>query len=423
MTPPASGLRACSTPPRCWPRWPTSWSSAPSVTPTWPGPTGSTARCDAADPRRVACPRRSTAASPAASTPGSARACGPPRAGSARSPSATSARPSRTRPRGRFLTSAVNGLIGDRLARERPRLAVPLAVRRDGRDVPAGHRCPGDGVPVRDRPDRDPAPRAVARTSRPSTGTATASARRTPTRWPSWAGRRSCSAPTPGSTLRENGVALAALLGRWSTPGRSRSSGIALVGHSMGGLFCAPPARSPPTPSRPWDAPSPTSSPSGPLTSARRWPGASGAGARALGRLPESAAFGRILDQRSVGVLDLVDGLGDDATAAAARALPPGLRHPHPVAAAPGGLVPRATAWCANPRRTATPDAAARAVPGRRPSPPARRRSLRPAQPSPGPRGPATVAGGPAWRRRICCRRTAPHHAWKRRPIRLGSQT
>ncbi len=40
-------------------------------------------------------------------------------------------------PRGRFLTSAVDGIIGDRLARERPRLAVPLAVRRGGRDVPA----------------------------------------------------------------------------------------------------------------------------------------------------------------------------------------------------------------------------------------------------------------------------------------------
>ena len=30
----------------------------------------------------------------------------------------------------------MNGIIGDRLARDRPRLAVPLAVRRHGRDVP-----------------------------------------------------------------------------------------------------------------------------------------------------------------------------------------------------------------------------------------------------------------------------------------------
>ena len=38
--------------------------------------------------------------------------------------------------RGRFVSSAVNGIIGDRLARERPRLAIPMAVRAAGRDVP-----------------------------------------------------------------------------------------------------------------------------------------------------------------------------------------------------------------------------------------------------------------------------------------------
>src|SRR4051812_41459644 len=36
---------------------------------------------------------------------------------------------------GRLVSAVANGLIGDRLARERPRLAVPLAVRRGGRDV------------------------------------------------------------------------------------------------------------------------------------------------------------------------------------------------------------------------------------------------------------------------------------------------
>ncbi len=37
--------------------------------------------------------------------------------------------------RGRFVSSAVNGLIGDRLVRERPRLAIPMAVRAHGSDV------------------------------------------------------------------------------------------------------------------------------------------------------------------------------------------------------------------------------------------------------------------------------------------------
>src|SRR5688572_24052363 len=37
--------------------------------------------------------------------------------------------------RGRFVSSAVNGLIGDRLLAERPQLAIPMAVRADGHDV------------------------------------------------------------------------------------------------------------------------------------------------------------------------------------------------------------------------------------------------------------------------------------------------
>ena len=36
---------------------------------------------------------------------------------------------------GRFVSSAVNGLIGDRLLRERPQMAIPMALRLEGRDV------------------------------------------------------------------------------------------------------------------------------------------------------------------------------------------------------------------------------------------------------------------------------------------------
>ena len=57
---------------------------------------------------------------------------------------------------------------------------------------------------------------------------------------------------------------------------------------------------------------SPTSSRSAPRTSARRSRRTSGTAAAALARLPETAAFGRILDQRSVGVHDLVAGLAED---------------------------------------------------------------------------------------------------------------
>ena len=83
---------------------------------------------------RAARPHR--APSPPGSTPASAPGCARPRAASGCSPSARSDRPWTTRTHGPVVTAVVNGLIGDRLARERPRLAVPLAVRRDGRDVP-----------------------------------------------------------------------------------------------------------------------------------------------------------------------------------------------------------------------------------------------------------------------------------------------
>src|SRR6478672_3300787 len=43
--------------------------------------------------------------------------------------------PFETGPRTRFVNSAVNGLIGDRLVQERPQLAIPMAVRANGGDV------------------------------------------------------------------------------------------------------------------------------------------------------------------------------------------------------------------------------------------------------------------------------------------------
>ncbi len=43
-------------------------------------------------------------------------------------------------PRGRFVVSAVNGFIGDRLAEEHPDLAIEMSVRRHGQDVPCSSR-------------------------------------------------------------------------------------------------------------------------------------------------------------------------------------------------------------------------------------------------------------------------------------------
>ena len=88
---------------------------------------------------------------------------------------------------------------------------------------------------------------------------------------------------------------------------------IALVGHSMGGLIIrAAGAVATPTTTAPW-----TELVSDVVTLGTPHLGAPiargiGHGSRGMARLPETAAFGRILDWRSVGVHDLVAGLAED---------------------------------------------------------------------------------------------------------------
>lgn len=218
-------------------------------------------------------------------------------------------------PRGRLVVSAVNGLIGDRLAEERPRLAVPMAVRLGGRDV---------------RPDRaglaEAFPAATGRVvvflhglcedescwelGRARTGTTYAAAA---------AGRGWTPVMLRANTglgLRPNGVALAALLDDLVASWPVAVERIALVGHSMGGLILRAAT---------------AVQACGTGSDRRRWPelvsdvitlgtphlGAPvakgvGHGSAGLSRWPETAAFGRILDWRSVGVHDLVTGLAED---------------------------------------------------------------------------------------------------------------
>ena len=193
-----------------------------------------------------------------------------------------------------------------------------------------------------------------------------------------------------GLGLRENGAALSALMQRlveaWPVP----VDRIALVGHSMGGLISARPARSPATSTRPW-----TDRVSDVVTLGTPHLGAPiargiGHGSRGLARLPETAAFGRILDWRSVGVHDLVAGLAEDVpplpharyrlvaatlTAAAAPGRPRGRR---PAGAAAVGVRPGPVRPGAVPRRH-------RAAPGPH-------RPLRPAEPPRRARGAARLA-------------------------------
>jgi hypothetical protein len=216
-------------------------------------------------------------------------------------------------PRGRFVSSAVNGLIGDRLLRERPQLAIPMAARVGGRDV--------------DVPDGLEAAYAAAtgrlvvflhglcenesywNLHRDRTGTTYGEA---------LAGRGWTPVflrANTGLPLRENGVAMSAFLQRlvdaWPVP----VTRIALVGHSLGGLVmraAGAVAAEPPASGSDWNE-----LVSDVVTLGTPHLGAPiawgiGHGSRGLGAVPETAAFGRILDWRSVGVHDLVVGLTDD---------------------------------------------------------------------------------------------------------------
>jgi hypothetical protein len=213
--------------------------------------------------------------------------------------------------RGRFVSAAVNGLIGDRLLRERPALAIPMAVRLRGADV-------------------DPHPDALAASYPRATGRLVLflhglcenesyfqrHRERTGT---TYAEMLAGLGWTPlmlrantGLPLRENGAALTALVQRvvdaWPVP----VTRIALVGHSLGGLVIRAAGAVADDVEKPW-----RHKVSDVITLGTPHLGAPiawgiGHGSRGLGRVPETAAFGRILDWRSQGVHDLVAGLAED---------------------------------------------------------------------------------------------------------------
>lgn len=217
-------------------------------------------------------------------------------------------------PRGRFLSSAVNGLIGDRLARERPRLAIPMAVRAHGHDVPldadglAGAFPDATGrvvVFLHGLCENDESWNRGRATLGTTYGEMLAGEGWTPV----------FLRANSGLPLRENGVALSALLQRLSEEWPVDLTRIALVGHSMGGLVMRAAGAVAAETERPW-----TSLVSDVVTLGTPHLGAPlargvGHGSRGLSRLPETSAFGRILDWRSVGVHDLVEGLTDDVPA------------------------------------------------------------------------------------------------------------
>jgi hypothetical protein len=219
--------------------------------------------------------------------------------------------------RGRFVLSAVNGLIGDRLVAEGSPLAIEIGVRHDGRDLPLDRPSLAAAYP-------DASPDLVVfvhglcetehywdRRSRPrgpeSPGAPSYGARLADEGWSPVYIRANTGLP-----IAESGVALSSLLGRlvdvWPTDVRR----IAFVGHSMGGLIVRAACAVSTAADADWTrhvtdvvllgAPhlgSPVE-----RSIAR--------GVKAFHRVPELSPFARIFDQRSVGVLDLHDGPADE---------------------------------------------------------------------------------------------------------------
>lgn len=263
---------------------------------------------------------------------------------------------------GRTVLSAVNGVIGDRLRDERPELAIEMAVRHAGRDVPLHREALRGAFPE-------------------ASGDLVVFLHGLGENDDSWNLRRAELGGTYGSRLAagalwtpvylrantglpvtENGAALASLLQRLVEAWPAEVRRIALVGHSMGGLIlraaCAVDLGQThiDVPLRPW-----TDLVTNLVTLGTPHLGAPlervvHAGARVLGVLPESAPFGRILEYRSTGILDLRRGLAADV-----RHLPHARYHlvaatlagspRHPVSEVLGDLLVRYPSAVGRPRR------------------------------------------------------------------------
>lgn len=211
--------------------------------------------------------------------------------------------------RSRNVTSTINGLIGDRLERERPRLAITMAPRVADRDV----ALTSEGLAAA-YPDATGRVAVFLHGLFENEGS-----------WQRGRARRGTTYVeeladlgwTPvllrantGLSVRANGASLAALLDRLVAHWPTGVSELVLVGHSMGGLVI----RAATAVQGEWTWRERVTNVVTLGTPHLGAPLARGVrqGSGALARMPEVAGFGRILDQRSVGVDDLINGLDED---------------------------------------------------------------------------------------------------------------
>lgn len=216
-------------------------------------------------------------------------------------------------PRGRFVRAAINGLIGEELTRDHPHLAIEMGVRHEGRDVV----LTPDGV-ASAFPDANGQlviflhglceNEAYWNYHRDRTGT-TYGEHVAENGWTPVYLRANT-----GLSLRENGVALAALVQRLVDTWPTDVTRIALVGHSLGGLIM----RASSAVVAEGNAPAAwTNLVSDVITLGTPHLGSwfavsADRASRTLARAPEVAAFGRIIDRQAPGIHDLIEGLAED---------------------------------------------------------------------------------------------------------------
>ncbi|NHA01723.1 hypothetical protein G5V59_23845 [Nocardioides sp. W3-2-3] len=226
-----------------------------------------------------------------------------------------------------------------------------------------------------------------------------------------------------GLPLRENGVVLASLVQRLVDAWPTEVTRIALVGHSLGGLII----RASSAVTAEHDAPAAwTRLVTDVVTLGTPHLGswfAVGAdhASRTLARVPEVAAFGKIIDRRAPGIHDLIEGLAHDVPPlphARYRLVSATLtRSPrHPVASAIGDLLVTPRSAVGRDRR------GTESVPRRGGAAPAPHRPLRPAQPPRRSRRAGALArrGLTGCLVSCCARRVRPGRCW--RPGRRSSR-